>query len=267
MESAFMDRVLSLADGAFEVLFPRECLICTRPLRGQSLCFRCAPPPESDFESARCDRCFNVLREPSQRGRPCSTCLSFPLPVRRLRYLWEYDGLARDFIRAMKFRPSITLARLSGELMAKRLETLFEDRSWDALIPVPASPTMLRRRRFHPCYEMSRAISNHHRELRIISPIRHARHRPPQSTLSHEERLRGLKNCFKLSKGEAVKGKKVLLIEDVITTGATLSAISKLLYEAGAAQVDVLALAQARAWNRFRARLFQVWGAADGEVS
>ncbi len=254
-----LTNALTLLDATLEILLPRECLVCTRPLRGHSLCFRCTPQMALPDGHPRCARCFSVLRESLPTGSTCATCESFPPPGDRIRYLWEYEGLARDLIRSMKFRPSITLARLGGETMAHNLERLFIDREWDALVPVPASPSMARRRRFHPCYELARAISIHHPRLKIISPLRHMGRRAPQSTLSHDERLRGLKGSFTLTRHPRVKGKRILIVEDVITTGATLSTISKILQDAGAARIDVLALAQARVWNRFRARLFQAW--------
>ena len=75
-----------------------------------------------------------------------------------MRYLWDYGGTARDLIRAMKYHPSIYLTRYSGALVAQALPTLFPDRSWDRIVPIPSSPETLKKRHFHPCHEMAHIV-------------------------------------------------------------------------------------------------------------
>jgi len=241
--------------GPLEVLFPRECLVCTRPIKGASLCFRCVPSKVS-LAPSRCPRCFCEVLGPS--ARTCPACETFPLPVDRIRYLWEYEGLARDYIRAMKYQPSPYLAHRAGELLAQSLPSLFGDESWDHVIPVPSSPVMLKKRLFHPCSEMSRAIRTYTRGLTIRHALRHQGMRGPQARRSHSERLRGLKRVFRVTNVREVAGKRILLVEDVITTGATVAAAAHALYQAGAHSVDVVALAEARVWRRFRSRIYSL---------
>jgi len=239
--------------GPLEILFPRACVVCTRPLRGASLCFRCTPPPIS-FAMPRCTGCFGVVA--SSEVERCAACEAFPLTAERVRYLWEYEGVARDFIRAMKYQPSPFLAYLAGGLLAHHLGSLFGSSGWDLIIPVPSSPAMLKKRLFHPCAEMTRAIQNHLTGV----PVRHALHhrggRTPQARRSHRERLQGFKRIFDIRNGEEVAGKRILLVEDVITTGATVAAACHALSIAGVRSVDVLALAEARVWRRFRSRVY-----------
>lgn len=243
--------------GPLEVLFPRECIVCTRPLKGESLCFRCRPSPVP-FSIWRCDRCFGPLSAIEGEG-VCATCLNFPLSARRIRYLWEYEGIARDFIRAMKYQPSQHLARLAGVSLAEHLPTLFGPSSWDIVVPVPSSPTMLKKRLFHPCVEIARGMRENQPSLVLGHHVKHQGGRSPQAHRSHTERLRGLKGLFKVRGHLKLKGKRILLVEDVITTGATIAAACHTLYEAGATSVDVLALAQASVWRRFRRRVFSLF--------
>lgn len=251
--------------GPLEVLFPRECVVCTRPLRGRSLCFRCCPSP-IPLSISRCDRCFGPL-SPLERSEVCATCLNFPLSARRIRYLWEYEGLARDFIRAMKYQPSQLLARLAGASLAQHLPTLFGPSSWDLVIPVPSSPAMLKKRLFQPCAEIARAMRENHPPLILSYELQHRGGRTPQAHRSHAERLRGLKGIFSVKSPLKLKGKRVLLVEDVITTGATIAAACHTLYEAGATSVDVVALAQASVWRRFRQRVFSLFEANTACIS
>lgn len=248
-------RLSTWISGSLEVLFPRECLVCTRPIKGASICFRCVPLAVS-LAPPRCPRCFGEGVGATETA--CAACEAFPLPVDRIRYLWEYEGLARDFIRAMKYQPSPYLAYRAGELLAESLPALFGDASWDRVIPVPSSPGMLKKRLFHPCAEMSRAIHKCARELTIRHALRHQGTRGPQARRSHSERLRGLKRVFRVTNIREVAGKRILLVEDVITTGATVAAAAHALYQAGAHSVDVVALAEARVWRRFRSRIFSL---------
>ncbi len=250
--------------GPLEVIFPRECLVCTRPIKGASLCFRCVPLAVS-LALPRCPRCFGEGVGGSQSV--CPACETFPLPVDRIRYLWEYEGLARDFIRAMKYQPSPYLAYRAGELLAESLPALFGDGSWDRVIPVPSSPGMLKKRLFHPCAEMSRAMHRYGPGFTIRDALRHQGTRGPQARRSHSERLRGLKRVFRVSNVREVAGKRILVVEDVITTGATVAAAAHVLYQAGAHSVDVVALAEARVWRRFRSRIFSLCDRGGPRIS
>jgi len=188
----------------------------------------------------------------------CEVCKTHPPHADRIRYIWEYGGLPRDFIRAMKYRPSVKLARLSGEWLADSLYALLPDREWDLIMPIPSSPRAFQRRLFQPCMEISRIVRRRVPGSRISALLRHDLQRLPQALRTHDERLQGLKTMFKEPKSHVVSGKRVLVIEDVITTGATVAAAVNVLRKAGAIQVDVLALAQTPVWHRFRARLNKI---------
>ena len=247
---------IDLISGSFEVLFPRECLVCTRPLRGRSLCFRCHPSP-IPTSIARCQSCFGAIN-PHNGATTCATCETFPPPTQQMRYLWEYGGTARELIRAMKYTPSISLTRYSGMLMGQALSDLFPSRAWDVIVPIPSSPETLKKRHFHPCYEMAQLVQRALPDSTVSHALKHNRHRSAQARRTHEERLRGLRTLFDIFKPERIRGKNILLIEDVITTGATICAATHTLRHAGARDIDVLALAQARVWTRFRGRLYEL---------
>jgi predicted amidophosphoribosyltransferase len=256
-----LHHVLHDIGSSLEVIFPRQCAVCTRPMRGASLCFRCSPPRSvrDNRSSGRCRSCFGP--HPNQKGEElCETCVSFPLPFTELRYLWEYGDLARDLIRAMKYRPNAYLAHQGGAWLAETLPTLFKTPRWDFVVPIPSSPQMLRKRLFHPTHEIARRMVKSRQEKLLTRTLLHSARRAPQATLTHEERLRGLRKLFTVKRPELLHDKRVLVVEDVITTGATIHAAARALLDHGAAQVDVVALAQARVWQRFRGRLFEIFG-------
>ncbi len=248
---------LSWLTGALEILLPKECLVCSRPLRGRTLCVRCRPqlPDLDTTRNAKCPLCF----EPTSAIESiCPACELFPLPADSIRFMWVYSGLARDLIRSMKYRPSMRLARLGGCLLAQAIPHLFADPHWNLIVPVPSSARTYRKRLFHPCVEIAHEIS------RVLSlPVRplliHDRRRAPQAQLHHDARLRNLGALFTARKDPTLVGARVLLVEDVITTGATIAAATSCLKEAGASSVDVCALARAQSWGRFRERVWRVF--------
>lgn len=241
-----------------EILLPTQCTICHRPLRGCTMCYRCRPPLPNlaDLTARSCSRCFSPRT--TSVADQCETCGLFPPLTDSMRFLWEYDGLARDLIRTIKYRPSISLAGLAGRLLGDAALYLFQPASWDLIIPIPSSRPMFRKRLFHPCVELARPLA-HATKTPIIHALRHDPTRAPQASLSHDERLKRLRSLFSLTKRFNACEKRILLVEDVITTGATISAAAHTLKQAGATRVDVLALARTRVWSRFRHRIHETF--------
>jgi predicted amidophosphoribosyltransferase len=238
-----------------ELILPTQCLVCLRPLRHSRICYRCRPalPDLGELRSRSCPKCF-APQSPASHNDSCPTCkLYVPIPD-TMRYLWDYEGLARDLIRTMKYRPSLEIAGICSSLLHDAIGELFSDPDWDIISPVPSSRLMLRKRLFHPCGEIAKPIA---KSLKIPFSylLKNGVQRAPQATLSHEARITRLKKLFALKDGADVTGKRILLIEDVITTGATISAAAYTLKRAGAARVDVLAMARTGVWSRFRGRV------------
>jgi predicted amidophosphoribosyltransferase len=241
-----------------EILLPSSCLVCSRPLRGTKVCYRCRPslPDLRDILLHRCHRCFSPR---ATSDATCEPCKLSPCLPNTIRFLWEYDGLPRDFIRTMKYRPSLQLLSIASSLLSQSMPHLFPGSVWDIMIPIPSSSSTLRRRMLHPCTELARQIRREH-HIPLTNALIHDSNRPPQALRSHEERLRRLFTLFDVNCRVDLRGKRVLLIEDVITTGATVAAATHRLRRAGVSRVDVLALARTRVWSRFRQRLHSLFG-------
>lgn len=238
--------------------------MCGRPLRRRRLCHRCrpaAPNLSSNNTGARCSRCFVSTGIINNTGHTCTICTLFPPLAARIRFLWDYGDLPRDLIRAMKYRPSIWLTRYAGRVLSENLPLLFDEMAWDLIVPVPSSPLTLRRRQFNQC-----AVLAYELKLPVKTPIKeilkHTRVREPQARLNHEDRLVGMRSLIKSSK-TLQPGTRVLLVEDVLTTGATTAAAVQALHEAGAESVDIVALARSVLWGRFRSRIFHIFGGSS----
>jgi len=151
----------------------------------------------------------------------------------------------------MKYHPSRRLCRYTGTCLAAMLPHWFDTYDWDLVIPIPSSISQLRQRTFNQCVLIARPIAHAlHLPLPLFALSRTDR-KAPQASLRHEQRPRNVLNAFTAAP-RLVTGRRVLLVDDVITTGATTAAAITALAKAGAESVDVVAAARAPAWLRYR---------------
>jgi ComF family protein len=257
-------RSLFLSGLPLELILPRHCLVCTRAIRGGAgVCYRCRPrvPELATLRTNRCHSCFGSLSTGSE-DKLCATCRYEPLMTDSIRYIWEYDGLARDLIRHMKYQPSTQLTRLAASILRDALPLLYPNTSWDLIAPIPSSHSNFLFRLFHPCQELARALSKT-TSIPAKELLSRNANRAPQASLDHTRRIRRLSSLFKLSSPKSVKGRQILLVEDVITTGATISAAAFQLKQGGADRIDVLSLSRTQVWSRFRSKITQALPTLD----
>lgn len=243
--------------GCLEVLLPCSCHVCGRSLYNDIVCYRCRPslPRLSEVAKTHCTQCFSPIHDP-HNGTVCDACILYPIDSLRLRHLWDYSSLARDLIRAMKYKPSEQLAHLLGELLADITPHLYGNTQWDLIVPMPSSREGLSKRLFNPCDIMARCIGRRC-GVPVQGILRRNQTRKPQSQKSHTERLGGLHGLFTVRPMRSPHQTSILLVEDVITTGATGAAASKALLQTGIGKVDIISVARTRVWNRFRGRIYK----------
>lgn len=161
------------------------------------------------------------------------------------RALGYYEGPLQEAIHRWKYQGRMSLTPFFGEWMAETLQRYWQPSSIDLLIPVPLHRQRLRERGFNQALLLARELSRrtgipyHKRILQKKRPTL------PQINLSGSGREKGVKGVFQVTKKENLKGKWVLLLDDVYTTGATVNECSKVLMAGGAGRVDVFTLAHA----------------------
>jgi ComF family protein len=153
-----------------------------------------------------------------------------------VRAPFAYAGAARTAVLSLKFRSGRYLAPLMAEFLADALR----DARFDLLLPVPLSAARMRERGFNQA-----AVLAEHLATGTLAPHLLVRgDRPAQHHLAARARLVNLRGAFACADPDQVRGRQILLVDDVVTTGATVSACADTLAQAGAARVCALAFAR-----------------------
>lgn len=223
---------------ALDAVLPPRCLACGE-IVGEAgvLCGACwreiafiAPP--------FCERCG--LPFPHEASGICAACAAAPPHYERARAVFRYDDASRKLVIAFKHADKTHTAPAYGAWMRRAGAALVQEA--DLLVPVPLHWTRLFRRRYNQAALLAYAI-----DRSKVAPDLLVRRRrtPSQGHLGRSARSRNVAGAFALRSGAAVKGKRLLLVDDVMTTGATVGECARILRRAGAARVDVLTLARA----------------------
>jgi ComF family protein len=168
----------------------------------------------------------------------CRHCLEVPPSYTRAVSFGHYDKALASAIHHFKFLGIKRLSKPLAELM------LFHDTAGiDVVVPVPLTPAGLKSRGFNQALLLAHHIAGKKKIPLVVTALKKTRDTPPQVGLSAKERAANVKKAFSCAANMA--GKNVLLIDDVMTTGATVNACSKQLLKAGAGSVSVLTLARA----------------------
>ncbi len=206
-----------------EVFFGGACYVCRGSARAL-LCAACrAELPLLAPEL--CPRCAL----PSPDGALCGRCLAEPPGFDATIAALAYDFPADALVQALKFRGELALAPLLGGLLRDRLPA---GDAVDCVVPVPLSPARLRSRGYNQAVEIARHLAPAKLELELCVRRRDG---VPQMQLPWAERQRNVRGAFECSR--ALLGARVAVVDDVMTTGATLDEMARTLKRAGAARV------------------------------
>ena len=225
-------------------LLPPRCLACGALVATPgSLCPPCwegvaflAPP--------HCGICGLPFEYDAGPETFCGACLRDPPPYARARAVMRYDDHSRGMILAFKHGDRTDGAPAYGTWLARAGAELLAEA--DMVLPVPLHWRRLFRRRYNQAGLLAQALGREAGLPYRPDLLRRRRHTPPQGRLSPAERKRNLRGAFEVTRGRKaeIEGRRLLLVDDVMTSGATLAACTRALRRAGAAQVDALVLAR-----------------------
>lgn len=228
---------------ALNVVLPPLCLGCqARLVDHDALCPDCWR--RVDFiRPPLCDRLGLPMPYDTGGVMISAAAAAHPPPFDRARAVARYDGLMRELIHNFKFRDTHDARRLFGRWLLQAGPELVARA--DCIIPVPLAPMRLLSRRFNQAQILAAEVSRLSGKPLLPLALRRTRATAHQIGLTRRERERNVAGAFAVHPNAIglVAGKSVLLIDDVMTTGATVSAATKALKKAAAARVDVLTLA------------------------
>lgn len=190
--------------------------------------------------SPRCPRCASAF-ESGGADHTCGSCLADPPPFGSVRAPYLYGGALADAISRFKYSSATWLA---GPLAGLMNEVEITDAA-ELVLPVPLHPTRLVARGFNQSALLAAALARRLGLPLDTSAMARIADTPPQARQGRAERLGALRGAFAVRRTERVRDRRVLLVDDVVTTTATVRAASRALLAAGAAAVDVVALARA----------------------
>jgi ComF family protein len=223
---------------------PQSCTLCAAPSGDVLLCDACSRA--LPWTRAVCPVCAL----PTIESAICGACLARPPPFAATVAAWLYAFPVDQLMQAFKYGGQLALAEpLSGALVAtaRRLGVLPPD----AIVALPLAPSRQRERGFNQAHEIAKRVACSI-GVPLVRGLVRVRDAAPQAGLSLEERARNMKNAF-VANG-AIAGRHIAIVDDVMTTGATLAAAARAARRAGAASVDAWVVARTPAPGQTRMR-------------
>ena len=222
---------MQIVDKAIGLLAPQICLGCG--MEGSVLCDDCIEQYHEPVQP-RCAGC-HVL---SGNFRVCEKCRIW-LPLKKIYIGGNYEGVSEQLVKSLKFEQKRQSSEPISKIMLKLLDEITPD---TILCPVPTAPIRVRERGF----DHAKLISDGLGSLTGLGSKKLLRRKSNSRQLgsSRKQRTAQVLNEFEPIDKSQILGKKILLVDDVITTGATLSAVAQILKKAGAEQVSAVIFAQ-----------------------
>jgi len=239
----YLSPILNLSRVVLDFIYPPVCLICQEVIREEfsndsriSVCYECWNNLETE-EKPYCNEC-KIDLEISQTHK----CLTY---LDKVYSLGLFDENFQGLIHHFKYKNKISLGKRLGQRLAEELQKQnLSDFAY--LIPVPLHKTRKRERGFNQSEILAQTLSsslNLPLQKEILFRIRNTK---DQTKLSEKERKRNVAGAFLIRDSQQIlQGKKVILVDDVITTGATLSECAKVLKQAGAKEILAVTVAKA----------------------
>ena len=218
----------------FNLRLGQDCLLCGATSVSDILCTACAADLPQLPQPA-CPRCAL----PTPNGEICGHCLRKPPHYDATRAAYRYDFPLDKLIQSFKYAHRLAL----GAYFGQQLSALGEGIAGDLIIPLPLHPERLRERGFNQALELARPVSKAWRLPIDATSCSRSRNTTAQANLPWRERVKNMRGAFHCATDLA--GKRIILVDDVMTTGASLNECARTLKLHGAREVSVLLVARA----------------------
>jgi len=237
-------RIFSEAkDALADLFYPPHCAQCKVAVERGQLCQTCAGAAKR-IHAPFCHTCSEPFDGALDDEFTCSNCAGRTLHFECAVSCYKCTGVVRDLIHQFKYNGHYYLRRTLASWLNEALEdTRLSFTRFDALVPVPLHPTRMREREFNQAEALAELVGKW-RGLPVINALRRIRYTTTQTQFDREERMENLRNAFDLRQNTPMTGLRVLLIDDVFTTGSTVNECARVLRRAGAVNVCVMTVAR-----------------------
>lgn len=241
-----------LRRGAFDAVFPPRCLMCGAwDCSGEpSLCPPCTALIDAERAATACPVCAADLAPHSLRNGRCPECHDRPVHVSGVVRVGRWRPIGADLspigrlLRDYKFRGQQVLGPALGAWLAEAVREAEWSKRIEVIVAVPTHWARRLRRPFYPADELADLLGAQ-LDLPVVPVLRRVRGGKRQVGLSYSQRQINIRRAFAVRRGFAFDGTRVLLVDDVRTTGATLDECARVLHKAGAAEIHAAVIARA----------------------
>ncbi|MBE7413767.1 MAG: ComF family protein [Deltaproteobacteria bacterium] len=231
-----------MLNALLDILLPRLCLLCASDAEDDGLCAGCAALlSEKKIGPPVCSVCGEPFPDSAGPDRECGACIGKAPPFISARSAYLYEGAVQDAVHRLKYAGEVGLARPLGRLLSRLPMPLIPHR----VVPVPLHPKRIRERGFNQSLLLARALCKGLGLPLARAGLERTRDTEKQTGLGADERKKNVAGAFRVRKPGSFRGMRVLLIDDVYTTGATIRECARALRKDGA-EVMALTLARAR---------------------
>lgn len=196
------------------------------------------------IQSPLCSTCGSPFPTETQTDMVCGNCLQDPPTYKRARSIWRYDDTSTGMVLKFKHADGTQLAPLFAGYLQQCGHDILQEA--DLLIPVPLHRWRLLKRRYNQAALLTRALSRKTSIPHLTHALRRIRSTAPQGHKTHDQRIQNIAHAFSIPEKiiPLIRNKKLVLVDDVFTSGATVNECVKTLLSHGATSVDVLTLAK-----------------------
>ncbi|MFV0626855.1 MAG: ComF family protein [Alphaproteobacteria bacterium] len=225
-------------------ILPPRCINCGNILNGNDgICSDCFQ--KINFISRPfCEKCGQPFEENIKGNKLCGNCIKEKKPIFRLfRSVFIYDDFSKKMILALKFLDKTENAKVLGKLMFFSAKDILENEI-DLIIPIPLHYKRMLKRKYNQAGLLAQVLSKFCKIPVDYSSVIRSKNNRPQVEFSGKVRHNNVRGVFEVKYPEKIRDKRILLIDDVYTTGSTMKECAKALLKAGAKSVDFLTVAR-----------------------
>jgi competence protein ComFC len=236
----------ALADTALGFIYPNVCQICGDERATSTegfVCSRCWQQVRF-IKPPFCQRCGLPFEGDLTTAFECTNCREMNLHFRSARSAVSAKGTVLEVIHRYKYKRAFWFEPFLADLLIREALPELRQQKWDWIVPVPLHPAKKRQREFNQAERLATYLSAATKIPMDTTLLRRVTATKTQTKLSRQERAENMRNAFALQDGRTLNGERILLFDDVFTTGATTDACARVLLAAGAAEVCVWTVAR-----------------------